>query len=122
MIPALLLVVAVCGCGPGYEFSPYYGAQQNWQTQPGGYTKLVDGVTLYPPGQFPARPYVIIGSVKTDNQDNVAKAVKKQQADAALIYSDRTWRTGSVAVAGPGMVWNVPLRGSEMLAQLIKYK
>ena len=121
MIPTLLLF-AVCGCGPGYEFSPYYGQQQNWTTQPGGYVKVVDKATLYPPGSFPNRPYMIVGSVTTDNEHNVAKAVREQQADAALIYSDRTYRTGTVAVAGPGMVWNVPLTGSQMRAQLIKYK
>jgi hypothetical protein len=121
MIPALLMLV-VCGCGPGYEFSPYYGQQQNWQTQSGGYVKVVDGATLYPPGAFPARPYIIIGSVSTDNENNVAKAVHEQHADAALIYSDQTYRTGSVAVASPGVVWAVPLTGSHINAQLIKYK
>jgi hypothetical protein len=121
MIPALLLLV-LCGCGPGYDFSPYYGQQQNWQTSPGGYTKVVDGVTLYPRGQFPARPYMIIGSVKTDNEHNVAKAVKDQHADAALIYDNQTYRTGTVAVAGPGVVWGIPLTGSRVNAQLIKYR
>ena len=52
MIPALLLGV-LCGCGPGYEFSPYYGVQQNWSTSPGGYTKLVNGATLFPAGPIP---------------------------------------------------------------------
>jgi hypothetical protein len=117
-----LLLLGLCGCGPAYNFSPYIGQQQNWTIQPGGYVKVVDNATLYPPGQFPNRPYVIIGSVATDNEHNVAKAVHEQHADAALIYVDRTYRTGTVAVAGPGMVWNVPLRGSEMSAQLIKFK
>lgn len=121
MLPALLLTV-LCGCGPGYTFSPYIGQQQNWTTQPGGYVKVVDNATLYPPGQFPNRPYVIMGSVTTDSQENVAKAVHEQHADAALIYTDRQYRTGTVAVAGPGMVWNVPLRGSQVSAQLIKFK
>jgi hypothetical protein len=121
MIPALLLVF-VCGCGSAYTFNPYYGQQQNWSTSPGGYVKVVDKATLYPPGQFPDRPYVIIGTVSTDNEHNVAKAVHEQQADAALIYTDRKYRTGTVAVAGPGMVWNIPLTGSQMNAQLIKFK
>ena len=121
IIPALMLLV-FCGCGPSYNFSPYYGQQQNWQTSPGGYTKVVDGVTLYPPGQFPNRPYLIMGSVSTDNQENVAKAVHEQHADAALIYTDETYRTGTVAVAGPGVVWGVPLTGRKVNAQLIKYK
>jgi hypothetical protein len=121
MIPALLLFV-VCGCGPGYNFSPYIGQQQNWTTQTGGYVKVVDKATLYPAGQFPNRPYIIIGSVTTDNEHNVAKAVHDQQADAALIFADRKYRTGTVAVAGPGMVWDVPLTGSQMSAQLIKFK
>lgn len=117
-----LMTVLVCGCGPGYDFSPYYGQQQNWQTSPGGYTKVVDGVTIYPRGQFPNRPYMIIGSVSTDNEHNVAKAVKDKQADAALIFDDRTYRTGTVAVAGPGVVWGIPLTGSHVAAQLIKYQ
>jgi hypothetical protein len=121
MIPALLLFV-VCGCGPAYNFSPYIGQQQNWQTQPGGYVKVVDKATFYPPGQFPNRPYIIIGSVSTDSEENVAKAVHEQQADAALIFTDRTYRTGTVAVAGPGVVWGVPLTGRQVNAQLIKFK
>jgi hypothetical protein len=121
MIPALLLFV-VCGCGPGYNFSPYVGQQQNWQTEPGSYVKVVDKATLYEPGHFPNRPYIIIGTITTDNENNVAKAVHDEQADAALIFADQTYRTGSVAVAGPGMVWNVPLTGRKMSAQLIKFK
>ena len=65
---------------------------------------------------------MIIGYVTTDNEDNVAKAVHEQQADAALVYTDRTYRTGTVAVAGPGMIWNIPLTGSQVNAQLIKFK
>jgi hypothetical protein len=121
IIPTLLLV-GLCGCGPAYTFSPYIGQQENWATQPAGYVKVVDNATLYPPGQFPNRPYLIIGAITTDNEHNVAKAVHEQHADAALIYRDRTYRTGTVAVAAPGMIWNVPLTGSQMNAQLIKFK
>jgi hypothetical protein len=121
MIPALLLVV-LCGCGPSYNYSPYIGQQQNWQTQPGANVKIVDNATLYPQGTFPNRPYIIMGSVTTDNENNVAKAVREQHADAALIYVDRKYRTGTVAVAGPGVIWNVPLTGSQVNAQLIKFK
>jgi hypothetical protein len=121
IMPVLLLLM-LCGCGPGYDFSPYYGQQQNWSTSQGGYVKMVDGATMYSPGQFPSRPYIIIGSVSTDNEHNVAKAVHDQHADAALIYTDQTYRTGTVAVAGPGIIWNVPLTGSHVNAQLIRYK
>ena len=121
MIPALLLVV-LCGCGAGYDFSPYYGQQQNWQTQAGGYAKMVDKVTLYPPGQFPARPYIIIGSVSAHGEDGVAHAVHEQQADAALIFGSHTYREGSIAVAGPGVVWAAPITHNVVSAQLIKYK
>jgi hypothetical protein len=121
MIPALLLIL-VCGCGPGYNFSPYIGQQQNWTTQPGGYVKVVDGATLYPPGQFPNRSYIILGAVTSDNENNIAKAVHEQHADAALVYTDITYRTGAVAVAGPGMIWSVPLTGSKVNAQLIKFR
>ena len=64
MIPALLLFV-VCGCARPYNFSPYVGQQQNWGIQPGGFVKVVDGAHLYPPGQFPDRPYIVIGDVST---------------------------------------------------------
>jgi hypothetical protein len=119
--PALLLMFA-CGCGTPYNFSPYYGQQQNWQTQPGGFVKVVNHANLYMPGQFPDRPYTIVGSVTTDSEGNVAKAVHDQHADAALIYTDRTYRTGSVAVASPGVIWNIPLRHSDVAAQLIRFK
>jgi hypothetical protein len=124
ILPTLLLftVCILCGCGPGYNFSPYYGAQQNWETSPGGYVNVVDGATLYSPHQFPNRPYVILGSVETDNEHNLAKAVKEQHADAALIFENEHYRTGTVAVASPGVIWNVPLTGSKMRAQLIRYK
>ena len=120
MIPALLLFV-VCGCGPGYDFTPYIGQQSNWQTEPGSYVKVVNKATLYPPGHFPNRPYIIIGSVSTDNQENVAKAVHDEQADAALIFTDETYRTGTVGVEGPGVVFGIPLTGREVKAQIIKY-
>jgi hypothetical protein len=120
MIPMLLLFV-LCGCGAGYNFSPYVGQQQNWQTQPGGSVKVVDKVTLYPSGQLPSRPYTIIGSVTTDSEHNVAKAVHDQHADAALISVDRTYRTGTVGVEGPGVVFGIPLTGREVKAQIIKY-
>jgi hypothetical protein len=121
MLPILFLLFA-CGCGPGYTFSPYVGQQQNWQTQPGGYVKVVDKASLYMPGQFPDRPYVIIGSITTDSEGNVAKAVRDQHADAALIFADRTYRTGTVAVATPGVLWGIPLTHSDISAQLIKFK
>ncbi len=134
IIPSLLLLV-LCGCGAGYEFSPYYGAQQNWSTSPGGYTKLVNGATLYPPGQLPNRPYNVVGSVSTDSYENVAKAVREHAADAALVYTDSTVRTGTVAMGGPVLVpgphgvyagpdvfWGIPIDKRTVNAQLIRYK
>ena len=121
MIPTLLLFV-VCGCGPGYDFSPYYGQQQTWQTQSAGYVKVVDKATLYPAGQFPARPYIIIGSVRGGSEGDIAKAVRDQRADAALIFSDQRYRDGSIAMAGPGVVWATPITHTVIKAQLIRYK
>jgi hypothetical protein len=121
MIPVLLLMV-FCGCGAGYNFSPYVGQQQNWQTQPGSYVRVVDKATLYSPGQFPDRPYFIIGSVTTDSEGNLAKAVRAQHADAALISTDHTYRTGTVAVASPGILWGIPLTHTDVSAQLIKFR
>jgi hypothetical protein len=70
----------------------------------------------------PSRPYLIIGSVSTDSEGNVARAVHDQHADAALIYTESSYRTGTDAVAGPGVVWGIPLTHSDASAQLIKYK
>jgi hypothetical protein len=113
---------ALCGCGTPYTFSPYVGAQQNWQTGPGGYVKVVDKATLYQPGQFPNRPYIIIGAITTDNEDNLAKAVRDEQADAALISGEQTIHNGNVAVVGGGVFWSQPLRKTVITANLIKFK
>ncbi len=128
MIPALLLFV-VCGCGTPYKFSAYVGQQENWATQPGGFVKVVDNATLYPPGQLPNRPYTVIGNVATDNEQNLAKAVHEQHADAALIYNDQTYNNGSVTVVGEpgyrgglGFGWAIPLTHRDVNARLIKFK
>ncbi|MGZ5545540.1 MAG: hypothetical protein ACXWIU_12770, partial [Limisphaerales bacterium] len=63
---ALLVVAvaaAVVGCGTPYSFSPYVGQQKNWTTSPGGYVRDVQGVPFYAPGQYPNKPYVIVGAV-----------------------------------------------------------
>lgn len=121
MVPFLLLVCAM-GCGAGYTFSPYVGQQQNWQTQPGGYVRVVNGASFYSPGQFPDRPYIIVGSVTTDSEENLAKAVHEQHADAALIFAEHNYRTGTVAVASPGVVWGIPLTHRDINAQLIRFR
>lgn len=121
-ILSVAAAAALCGCGPSYTFSPYVGAQQNWTTGPGGYVKMVKGATIYGPGEYPNRPYIIIGSVQTDSEDNVAKAVHEQHADAALISNERTVRNGSVAVVGGGMFWSEPLRKTVVTANLIKFR
>lgn len=118
----VLLLLALCGCGPGYTFSPYLGQQQNWMTTPAAYTKVVDNVVLYPAGQLPNRPYYIVGGVTTDNEENLAKAVREQHADAAIISSSREYRNGTVAVAAGGVIWAEPLRKSVVTANLIKFK
>jgi len=121
IVPALLLI-GLCGCGPGYTFSPYEGAQQNWTTGPGGYVKVVDKATLYPPGQYPPRAYSILGAVTTDGEGNLAKAVREQHADAALISAESTVPNGSVVVATGGVVWGEPLRKTTITANLIRFR
>lgn len=115
-------LVALCGCGPSYTFSPWVGEQQNWVTGNGSYVKMVKGAQLFPPGEYPNRSYIIIGKVETDSEDNVAKAVKEQHADAALLLSERTVRNGSVAVMGGGVLWSEPLRKTVITANLVKYR
>jgi hypothetical protein len=121
LIPALLLI-GLCGCGPGYDFSPWVGAQQNWTTMPGTYGKMVDHVLLYPQGTYPERSYIILGSAKGGSEHDIAKAVHQQGGDAAIIYSETTTRNGSVAIATPGMIFNEPLRKTVVTAQVIKFK
>ncbi len=116
------LAAALCGCAPGYTFSPYVGAQQNWSTGGGGYVKLVDNVAIFPAGHFPPNPYIILGGISTDSEENLAKAVKEQHADAAIISTEQSYRNGTVAVAAPGVVFAQPLRHTVITANLIKYK
>ena len=117
----MLALAALCGCGTGYTFSPYVGQQKNWTTSPGGYVRFVDKVAFYAAGQYPHRPYSIVGAVTTDSEENLAKAVREQHADAALIYSEHTVPNGSVTVAGGGVFWTEPLRKNVITAHLIKF-
>ena len=117
----ITLVAGLCGCGAGYTFSPWVGPQQNWSTGPGGYVKIVEHVSIYAPGQYPAQGYVILGAVKTDSEENLAKAVKEQHADAALLSTERSYRSSTVAVAVPGMFFTQPLYDTIITANLIKF-
>jgi hypothetical protein len=122
MIVPGLLMLGLCGCGPGYTFSPFVGQQQNWTVGTGGYVKMVDKAQLYAPGQYPTQHYIILGAVTTDNEQNLAKAVHEQHADAALISNESTVRNGTVAVAGGGVFWSEPLRKSVVTANLIRFQ
>jgi hypothetical protein len=118
----LSLALCFCGCSPGYTFSPWTGPQGNWTTGPGGYVKIVDNVAMFTPGQFPPKPYILLGAVSTDSEDNLAKAVRQQHADAAMISSESSVRTGSVAWAAPGVYGVTPIRHTTITANLIKYR
>jgi hypothetical protein len=118
----LSLALCLCGCGPGYNFSPFMGAQQNWTMGPGGYVRVVDRVPLFAPGQFPSRPYIILGAVSTDNEHNLAKAAREQQADAVLLASESSYRSGSIAWAAPGVYGVTPIRHTVITANLIRYR
>jgi hypothetical protein len=122
LLPLSVAALFLCGCGPGYTFTPWMGQQQNWATGPGGYVRMVNNVPIFSPGQMPPKPYYIVGSVSTDNEGNLAKAVREQHADAALLSSERTYRTGSVAWAAPGVYGVTPLTSTKITANLIKYK
>jgi hypothetical protein len=121
IIPGIVFL-GLCGCGSDYTFSPFVGEQQNWTTGAGGYVKLVDKASLYGPGQYPTRPYIILGAVTTDSEGNLAEAVREQHADAALISTEATTRNGSVAVAGGPVFWSEPLRKTVITANLIRFK
>lgn len=116
------LAVGLCGCSAGYTYSPWVGPQQNWSTGPGGYVKVVDNVSIYPPGQFPPQRYAVLGAVKTDSEEHLAKAAKEQHADAALLATERSYRSGTVAVSAPGMFLAEPLHSTVITANLIKFQ
>ena len=116
------LALCLCGCGAGYTFSPWTGPQGNWTTGPGGYVKMVGNVPLFAQGQFPPKPYILLGAVSTDNEDNLAKAVREQHADAAMISRESSYQTGSVAWAAPGVYGVTPLHHTVITANLIKYR
>jgi hypothetical protein len=116
------LALCLCGCGPGYTFSPWTGPQQNWTTGPGGYVRMVDNVPLFTTGQYPPKPYIVLGAITTDSEGNVAKAVRDQHADAAIISGESVRRTGSVAWAVPGVYGVTPLTSTTISADLIKYR
>lgn len=118
----LSLALLLCGCGPGYTFSPWMGPQSNWTTGPGGYVRQVDGVPFFTSGMYPPRPYVILGAVTSDNEDNIAKAATKEHADAVLLLNESVRRTGSVAWAVPGVYAVTPLTKTTITADLIKYR
>lgn len=116
------VAVAVVGCGTPYTYSPYVGQQKNWTTSAGGYVRNVEGVPFYAPGQYPNKPYIILGAVTTDSEGNMARAAHEQHADAVLISHDETYPTGSVAMAGAGVVWAQPTTGRTITANLIRFQ
>jgi len=121
---SLMAVTAsvIVGCGTPYTYSPYVGQQKNWTTSPGGYVRSVQGVPFYGPGQYPTKPYTILGAVSTDSEDNMVRAAREQHADAVLISHDQVYPTGSVAMAGAGVIWSEPLTGRTITANLIRFQ
>jgi hypothetical protein len=114
--------VAIVGCGTPYTYSPYVGQQKNWTTSPGGYVRNVQGIPFYGPGQYPNKPYTILGAVSTDSEDNMVRAAHEQHADAVLISHDEVYPTGSVAMAGAGVYWTQPTTGRAITANLIQFQ
>jgi hypothetical protein len=117
-----LIAVAVIGCGTPYSYSPYVGEQKNWTTSPGGYVHYVQGIPFYAPGQYPNRPYEILGAASTDSEENLVRAAREQHADAVLISEDHIYRTGSVAMAGAGVAWITPTTGRAITANLVRFR
>ena len=114
--------MAIIGCGTPYTYSPYVGQQQNWTTSAGGYVRDVKGVPFYAPGQYPNKPYTILGAVSTDSEDNLVRAAHEQHADAVLISHDQVYPTGSVEMAGAGVIWSQPTTGRAITANLIRFQ
>lgn len=118
----VVAAVALVGCGTPYSYSPYVGQQKNWTTSPGGYVRYVQGVPFYAPGQYPNRPYIILGAASTDSEENLVRAAHEQHADAVLISHDQTYPTGSVSMAGAGVWWTQPTTGRSITANLVKFQ
>jgi hypothetical protein len=116
------LALFLCGCGPGYTFTPWTGPQNSWSTGPAGFIRTVDNVPFFSAQQYPPRPYYLLGAVTTDDEKNVAKAVRDQHADAAIISAEVVRRTGSVAWAAPGVYGVTPLTSKTITANIIKYR
>jgi len=116
------VAAAVVGCGTPYTYSPYVGQQKNWTTSPGGYVRYVRGVPFYAPGQYPNRPYTILGAVSTDSEENLVRAAQEQHASAVLVSHDEVYPTGSVAMAGAGVIWSEPTTGRAITANLIRFQ
>jgi hypothetical protein len=116
------LAVCLCGCGAGYTFTPWTGPQDNWTTGPGGYVRTVDNVPIFAPLQYPPKPYFVLGAVITDKESKVAKAVRQQHGDAAILSSESVRRTGTVAWAVPGVYGVTPVTKTTITANIIKYK
>jgi len=83
---------------------------------------MVRNVPLFGPGQYPPRPYLLLGSVNTDSEAKLAKAAHEQHADAIMLVSESSYRSGSVAWAAPGVYGVSPIRHTVITANLIKYK
>ncbi|HEY3860940.1 MAG TPA: hypothetical protein VGO59_03555 [Verrucomicrobiae bacterium] len=122
LLPLAGAALLLCGCGPDYNFTPWNGPQQNWSTGPGGYVRMVDNVAIYSPNQYPSRPYYVVGAVSTDSEENVAEAVRDKHADAALLSTETTRRTGSIAWAAPGVYGETPITKTVITANIIKYR
>jgi hypothetical protein len=119
---AVSVAIGIVGCGTPYQFSPYVGQQKNWTTSAGSYVRYVENVPVYAPGQYPNRPYVIVGAVSTDSEGNLIKAVHEQRADAALISHDTAYPNGAVTFASPGVVWTEPTIHHVITANLIRFR
>jgi hypothetical protein len=116
------LALFLFGCGPGYTFTPWTGAQDNWSTGPGGYVRMVDNVPVFSPGQFPPRPYVLLCAVVTDSEHRLARAARDQHADAVLLSRESVHRSGSIAWGAPGVYGVSPITSTTITANLIRYK
>jgi len=95
----LVALALLTGCSTNFHFAEYVGPQKNWTTSPGGFVRTVSGVPIY--SQFPSRPYELIGAVSVDNERQLARAVKRYGADAALLFQPTPLSGTSQVVPSP---------------------
>ena len=102
-LPLLAFVMLLSGCAIA-DFTPYFGQQQNWPTQPGSFVATQYAIPAYIYG-YPSRPYTVIGYLDATTapirrRGAVAFAARRAQelgADAIIVLQKGEKYAGSIS-------------------------